>query len=96
MTTPDFDAAKAQIRLKQIDKLLEAHDIPNDRETAIALLVTLIHRLVMQYGPIYLSGCVSMFIDLWRHAEAKVVMGALQSLVTEEILKSLTTDDTKH
>lgn len=96
MTTPEFDAAKAQIRLKQIDKLLEAHSIPNDRDTAVALLVTLIHRLVTQYGPLYLSGCVSMFIDLWRHAEAQVVMGVVKSLVTEEILKSLTEDETKH
>lgn len=94
--TPQFDAEKTRVRLKQIDKLLEAHAIPHDRETAIALLVSVIHRLVTTFGPLYLAGCVSMFIDLWRHAEAKVVTEALQSLVTEEILKSITTDDTKH
>lgn len=96
MTLPGYDAAKTQVRIKQLEKLLEAHNITDDRETAVALLVMLIHRLVNVYGPVYLSGCVSMFIDLWRHVEAKVVMGALQSLVTEEILKAVTTDDTKH
>lgn len=94
--TPDYDAEKTRVRLKQIDKLFEAHNIPNDVETAIAMLVSLVHRLVTTCGPLHLAGCVAMFVDLWRHAEAKVVTDALRSMITEEMLKSMNTDDIKH
>lgn len=90
-----FDAATAVLRCDKLRRMMNAHDVPDDKVEGVVLFVEGIKRLVVHFGPKKMGTFSALFCDAWRQFEGEVITQILNDTVLKSIFADMETPSDK-